>query len=60
MILIGVGNGWRGDDGAGLAVARRVRELAPAGVEVREVESDAQRAGRTLSARFRRPTNARL
>ena len=41
MILIGVGNGWRGDDGAGLAVARRVRELAPAGVEVREVESDA-------------------
>jgi hydrogenase maturation protease len=41
VILIGVGNGWRGDDGAGLAVARRVRELAPAGVEVREVESDA-------------------
>ena len=41
MILIGVGNGWRGDDGAGLAVARRVRELAPAGVEVREVEGDA-------------------
>jgi hydrogenase maturation protease len=36
-----VGNGWRGDDGAGLAVARRVRELAPAGVEVREVEGDA-------------------
>ena len=41
MIVIGVGNAWRGDDGAGLAVARRVRELAPAGVEVREVESDA-------------------
>jgi hydrogenase maturation protease len=41
VILIGVGNGWRGDDGAGLAVARRVRELAPAGVEVREVEGDA-------------------
>ena len=41
MILIGVGNGWRGDDGAGLALARRVRELAPAGVEVREVEGDA-------------------
>ena len=41
MILIGVGNGWRGDDGAGLAVARRVRELAPDGVEVREVEGDA-------------------
>ena len=41
MILIGVGNGWRGDDGAGLAVARRVRALAPDGVEVREVEGDA-------------------
>jgi hydrogenase maturation protease len=41
VILIGVGNGWRGDDGAGLAVARRVRELAPTGVEVREVEGDA-------------------
>jgi hydrogenase maturation protease len=41
VILIGVGNAWRGDDGAGLAVARRVRELAPAGVEVREVEGDA-------------------
>jgi hydrogenase maturation protease len=41
VILSGVGNGWRGDDGAGLAVARRVRELAPDGVEVREVESDA-------------------
>ena len=41
MIVIGVGNAWRGDDGAGLAVARRVRELAPAGVEVREVEGEA-------------------
>src|SRR6476619_6147364 len=41
VILIGVGNAWRGDDGAGLAVARRVRELAPAGVDVREVEGDA-------------------
>ena len=41
MILIGVGNGWRGDDGAGLALARRVRERAPSGVEVREVEGDA-------------------
>ena len=28
-LVIGVGNAWRGDDGAGLAVARRVRELAP-------------------------------
>jgi hydrogenase maturation protease len=39
--VIGVGNAWRGDDGAGLAVARRLRELAPQGVEVREVEGDA-------------------
>jgi hydrogenase maturation protease len=36
-----VGNRWRGDDAAGLAVARRVRELARGGVQVREVEGDA-------------------
>jgi hydrogenase maturation protease len=41
VIVIGVGNAWRGDDAAGLAVARRLRELAPAGVQVREVEGDA-------------------
>ena len=41
MIVIGVGNAWRGDDAAGLAVARRLRELAAAGGEVREVEGDA-------------------
>src|SRR6476619_7473734 len=41
VILIGVGNAWRGGDGAGLAVARRVREPAPAGVDIREVEGDA-------------------
>jgi hydrogenase maturation protease len=41
LIVIGVGNAWRGDDGAGLAVARRVRESRPDGVEVREVEGDA-------------------
>jgi hydrogenase maturation protease len=41
VIVIGVGNAWRGDDGAGLTVARRVRELSPAGVEVRELEGDA-------------------
>jgi hydrogenase maturation protease len=40
-MVIGVGNTWRGDDGAGLAVARRVRELSTAGVEVRELEGDA-------------------
>jgi hydrogenase maturation protease len=41
VIVIGVGNAWRGDDGAGLAVARRLRALSPDGVEVREVEGDA-------------------
>jgi hydrogenase maturation protease len=41
LIVIGVGNAWRGDDGAGLAVTRRLRELSPAGVEVREIEGDA-------------------
>jgi hydrogenase maturation protease len=40
-MVIGVGNAWRGDDGAGLAVARRVREQAPAGVDVHEIEGDA-------------------
>jgi hydrogenase maturation protease len=41
LIVIGVGNAWRGDDGAGLAVARRLRELHLKDVEVREVEGDA-------------------
>jgi hydrogenase maturation protease len=41
VIVIGVGNAWRGDDGAGLAVARRLRETAPTGVEVREHEGEA-------------------
>jgi hydrogenase maturation protease len=40
-MVIGVGNRWRGDDAAGLAVAQRVRELARDGVEAREVEGDA-------------------
>jgi len=35
--VIGVGNRWQGDDGAGLAVARRLREL---GVDARELEGD--------------------
>ncbi len=40
-MVIGVGNAWRGDDGAGLAVARRLRELRLEDFEVREVEGDA-------------------
>ncbi len=35
-VVIGVGNSYCRDDGAGIAVAQRVREAAPAGVTVRE------------------------
>lgn len=34
--IIGVGNEWRGDDGVGLWVARRLREKLPAQVAVAE------------------------
>lgn len=34
VVIIGVGNAYRGDDGAGLAVVRKVTEQAPAGIEV--------------------------
>ena len=40
MIVIGVGNAWRGDDGCGLAVARRV---AAAGASAAEHEGDGVR-----------------
>ncbi len=43
MIVIGVGNAWRGDDGCGLAVARRVGGAAPPGVRVVEHEGDGVR-----------------
>ncbi len=37
MVIIGVGNEWRQDDGAGIEVARQLRETARhAGVEVRQ------------------------
>jgi hydrogenase maturation protease len=39
-LVVGVGNLWRGDDGAGPAVVRRMRELGT-GVELREVDGDA-------------------
>jgi hydrogenase maturation protease len=41
VTVIGVGNAWRRDDGAGLAVARRLRALGPAGIEVRAHEGEA-------------------
>jgi len=34
MLVIGIGNAYRGDDAVGLVVARQLRELAPAGVQV--------------------------
>ena len=37
-LVVGVGNAWRGDDAAGLELARRV---AGTGVEVRTIEGDA-------------------
>ncbi len=36
VVIIGVGNEYRSDDGAGLAVARRLRELFPTGVTILE------------------------
>jgi hydrogenase maturation protease len=38
--VIGVGNRWRSDDGVGLAVAARLRDEPPAGVEVAEREGE--------------------
>jgi hydrogenase maturation protease len=38
--LVGVGNRWRGDDAAGLEVARIVARRAPAGVAVLEHERE--------------------
>ena len=41
--VVGVGNELRGDDAAGLLVARRLRDLAGPGVEVLEVEGEPTR-----------------
>jgi hydrogenase maturation protease len=38
--VIGVGSRWRCDDAAGLVAARRIRELAPGGVAVSELEGE--------------------
>ena len=40
-IVIGIGNPERGDDAAGRAVARRLRGMAPAGVEVLDQDGEA-------------------
>lgn len=40
LAVIGIGNRFRRDDGAGLEVARRLREARPAGVEILEQEGE--------------------
>jgi hydrogenase maturation protease len=42
-VVIGVGNRWRGDDGAGLEVARRLEAAAPPGTRVLRHEGDGAR-----------------
>jgi hydrogenase maturation protease len=38
--VVGIGNAWRSDDAVGLVVARRLREVLPASVEVLEREGE--------------------
>ncbi len=40
ILIIGIGNIFRGDDGAGLAAARLIRELQLPGVAVLELDGD--------------------
>jgi hydrogenase maturation protease len=40
-LVIGIGNDWRGDDGMGLVVARRIRDRRVSGVTVTECAGDA-------------------
>lgn len=49
VLVIGVGNEFRGDDGAGLAVARRLSETALPGIEVIEASSEGGRLIETWS-----------
>ena len=39
-MVVGLGNDWRGDDGAGLEVSRRLRSAAPPGAVVLEREAE--------------------
>ncbi|MCZ7536826.1 MAG: hydrogenase maturation protease [Acidimicrobiia bacterium] len=43
IVVIGIGNAFRGDDGAGLAVVRAARSLLPATVEVIELDGEPAR-----------------
>ena len=40
-VVVGIGNPDRGDDAAGRVLARRLRALAPPGIEVRECDGEA-------------------
>ena len=40
MLILGVGNSFRGDDAAGIEAARRLRRRAPPSVSVAEREGD--------------------
>jgi hydrogenase maturation protease len=39
-LVIGIGNPDRGDDAIGLVVVRRLRELAPGGIEIAEADGE--------------------
>lgn len=39
-LILGVGNPYRGDDGVGVAVARRLRAQAPASITIREASGE--------------------
>jgi hydrogenase maturation protease len=43
VVVVGVGNAYRGDDAVGLAVAERLQGVVPAGVEVVTCEQEASR-----------------
>jgi hydrogenase maturation protease len=40
LLVIGVGNAWRGDDGAGLIAVRRLREKASSSVRIAEHDGE--------------------
>jgi hydrogenase maturation protease len=50
-LVVGIGNPDRGDDAIGRLVARRLHELAPAGVQVAEVDGEPARLVGLLDGR---------
>jgi hydrogenase maturation protease len=43
VVVVGMGNSYRGDDGVGLAVAERLRDTAPRGVQVVDCDQEPTR-----------------